>query len=103
MSKDKVKKIVNKYIEVLKKEGFPLKAVYLYGSYAKGKAHYGSDIDVAIISPKLRKNWNKVETWLWTKTRDVNPLIEPVGYAPEDFKETDPLVAEIKVSGIRII
>lgn len=102
MSKNKAKKIVKQYIEVLKKEKFPLTAVYLYGSHAKGKSHFGSDIDVAIISPKLRKDWNEVEAWLWKKTRDSDPLIEPVGYAPEDFIKTDPLVAEIKKSGIRI-
>lgn len=102
MSKDKVKKIVKKYIEVLKKEGFPLEAVYIFGSQAKGKPHFGSDIDVAIVSPKLRENWNETETWLWRKTREANCLIEPIGYAPEDFNEIDPLVSEIKRTGIKI-
>jgi len=103
MSKNKAKEIVKKYIKVLEQEKFPLAAVYLYGSYARGNAHFGSDIDVAIISPKLRENWNEVESWLWKKTRQINFLIEPVCYAPEDFNETDPLVSEIKSTGIRVL
>ncbi|MBU4370220.1 nucleotidyltransferase domain-containing protein [Patescibacteria group bacterium] len=103
MSKEKAKKIVKQYIEVLKKENFPLTAVYLYGSHAKGNPHFGSDIDVAIISPRLRKNWNKTEAWLWKARRNVNSLIEPVGYAPENFIDADPLVTEIKTTGIRIV
>lgn len=103
MSKSQAIKKVKQYIEVLKKENFPLTAVYLYGSYAQGRAHHGSDIDVAIISPELRKNWNEVEFWLWKKKRAIDSLIEPIGYAPENFVEYDPLVSEIKATGIRIL
>ena len=30
---------------------FPLTAAYLFGSYAEGKAHDASDIDIALFSP----------------------------------------------------
>ncbi|MDA2921740.1 nucleotidyltransferase domain-containing protein [Patescibacteria group bacterium AH-259-L07] len=103
MSKNKAIKSVRKYIDTLKQENFPLSAVYIFGSYAKGRAHFGSDIDVAIVSPKLRENWDEVESWLWEKRRGIDALIEPVGYAPEDFTEADPLVSEIKATGIRVL
>ncbi|MDA2936243.1 nucleotidyltransferase domain-containing protein [Patescibacteria group bacterium AH-259-L05] len=103
MSKSKAIRVVKQYINVLKAENFPLTAVYLYGSYAQGRAHPGSDIDVAIISPKMREDWNEIESWLWKKTIGVDSLIEPVGYAPENFTEVDPLVHEIKTTGIKIV
>lgn len=103
MSKSQAIRKVKQYIKVLEKENFPLTAVYLYGSYAQGRAHPGSDIDIAIISPKMRENWDETESWLWKKKRSIDSLIEPVGYAPEDFTEVDPLVHEIKSTGIRVL
>lgn len=53
--------------------------VILYGSYAKGNANPWSDIDVAVIIPKI-----KDEEWLLQSTRlvhdghEVNDLIEPI-------------------------
>jgi len=40
--------IVKRYAQAVNQRYTP-KAIYLYGSYAKGKAHSGSDIDIAVI------------------------------------------------------
>lgn len=103
MSLSSAKKIVKQYAEKLKVEHYPFSAVYLYGSYAKGKAHKWSDIDVAVISGKLRRNNDKNRFLLWKLRRGIDSRIEPLGFTPEDFaNEANPMAYEIKKSGIRV-
>ena len=42
--------IANQFIEALKRAGLKVLGAYLYGSYAHGQAHPGSDIDIAVVS-----------------------------------------------------
>ena len=98
----KIKEILLKYKSLLKKDGFPVRSLILYGSYAWGNFKSYSDIDVCVISDKLLKNKDYYETYLWKKVLEVDPRIEPVGYHPKDFKDIDPLVNEIKKEGIVI-
>ena len=100
---EKVKKEVEEYIEALKAENLPIQAAYLFGSYAKGKSHKWSDIDLCIVSPNFKNPWEALQ-YLWSKRlRDSGLTIEPIGYNPKDFKEDDsPLVWEIKQTGIPI-
>lgn len=103
MSKNNAKKIVKKYAEQLKKKKYPFAAIYLFGSYAQDRAHKWSDIDVAVISDKLKKDVDKNRFLLWKLRMDVSTKIEPHGFTPEYFKETvDPMVYEIKKTGIKI-
>ena len=97
------KKKVKKYISFLTKEGFPVDEAYIFGSFARGDFRENSDIDVCIVSPRLRKNWNKNESWLWTKTRFVDSRIEPLGYSPEDFKSGGVMADTIKEQGVRVV
>ena len=59
MSKFAAQKIAERYAQKLRKENFPLFAIYLFGSYTKGIPKNESDIDVAVLSDKLKKDWNK--------------------------------------------
>lgn len=103
MSKTEAKKIVKKYAKKLKDNKFPFFSIYLFGSYATGKPRKESDIDVAVLSDKLKKDWNKNEELLWKLSLGVDPRIEPIGMTLKDFKDNcDPLAAEIKKTGIRI-
>lgn len=98
----KIKNILLKYKSLLEEDGFPVRTLILYGSYAKGNFKAYSDIDVCIISDKLLKNKDYYETYLWKKVLEVDPRIEPIGYHPKDFKDIDPLVNEIKKEGVVI-
>lgn len=103
MSNTDTMKIVKKYAEKLEREKYPFKAIYLFGSFSNGKAGKYSDIDVAVVSNKLKKNWNLNEDMLWKYTIDVDPRIEPIGFTEEEFKDDgNPMVYEIKKKGIRI-
>lgn len=101
--KIEVKKIVKKYARVLQAEGYPVSAVYLFGSFAKGTQHEWSDIDVAVVSEQVGKNREEGRMNLWRARRNVDSRIEPHGFSPKAFSEDwQPMVHEIKTTGIRI-
>jgi len=104
MSKVEAKKIVKKYAEKLRKESYPFSAVYLFGSFAQNKSHKWSDIDVAVVSDKMKRNRDKNRFLLWDLRMDVDTRIEPHGFTVKDFQdECDPMVYEIKKTGIKIV
>lgn len=104
MSKTEVKKIIRNYAKVLRARNFPVSSMYLFGSYAKNKANKWSDIDVAVISNKLRRNYERNRTMIRNICLDVDTRLEPHTFTEEDFKnDADPLAYEIRKTGIRII
>lgn len=104
MDKSQVKKIVKKYAGKLKKENYPFSAIYLFGSYAQNKNNKWSDIDVAVVSDKLKRNWWKNEVLLSHISLDIDSRIEPCGFTVKEFKDnSDPMVYEIKKTGIRVV
>lgn len=52
--------------------------VYLYGSRSKGNAKPESDIDIAVVVPKVEGDFMEASALLWALTWDVNAPIEPV-------------------------
>lgn len=104
MSKAQIKKIVKKYANKLKKEKFPFSAIYLYGSFAKEKAHKWSDIDIAVISDELEKKADNNELKLWEFREEIDSRIEPIGFTKDDFKDiNNPIVWEIRNTGIKVV
>lgn len=103
MSKIEAKKVVKKYAEILKKNNYPYSAIYLFGSYASGKQKEWSDMDVAIVSDKLRRNYDKNRFLLWKLRMDIDTRIEPHGFTKKEFKdELNPVAREVRKTGIRI-
>ena len=104
MSGDKIKIIVKKYARELERRDFPFSQIFLYGSYATGRAKAGSDIDVCVVSPVFSgKKWSEYEKQLWQWRRVVDARIEPIGLAPADLKSWSPLAHEIRKHGIKIM
>lgn len=103
MSKTEAKKVALKYAKKLKAEKYPFSAIYLFGSFAKGKARKWSDIDVAVVSKELDEDWQGARMRLWRIGADVDTRIEPHGFSPEDFKDYwNPMAHEIKKTGIKV-
>lgn len=97
----KINKAIRNYIAVIQKD-IPVRKVIIYGSYAKGLAGKESDIDIAIISEKLGKNYFEEGKFLFRKLWEVEKSnIDPVGYSLEDFnaKNPSPLLYEIRKYG----
>ncbi len=80
----------------------PVRSAYLFGSYARGNPRDWSDIDVAIVSPKLKREGTF--TYLGIQRRDIDVIrgISPIGYHPSDFRSDDVLVREIQKTGVKV-
>ncbi|MCK4553754.1 nucleotidyltransferase domain-containing protein [Candidatus Parcubacteria bacterium] len=99
----RVEKKVKEYVDILKADNLPIKKVILYGSYAKGRQHKWSDIDVCIISPKFKDPFEALQYLSLKTIFDMKYTIEPVGFSPRDFQDKyDSLINEIKTTGIEI-
>lgn len=98
----KIKRDVRNYINILKQDKLPIQQVIVFGSQAKKTARRNSDIDVCVISPKFNDNF-KALYYLLMKSYEIDATIEPHPFHPKDFVNEDPLVWEIKKTGIRII
>jgi len=73
--------------------------VFLYGSYSRGTATKDSDIDIAVVIPELKDDWLAIVPRLWSATRNISTLIEPV--LLEDIHPS-PLYDDVLRNGIAI-
>ncbi len=81
----------------------PIKKAILFGSYAKGKQHKWSDIDLCIISPKFKDAFYALNYLSLKKPFNTKYTIGPVGFSPKDFKDKySSFIHEIKTTGIEI-
>lgn len=95
--------IAKKFVSSIKTNGMPVTTAYLFGSYAKGNPHPGSDIDVCIVSPKLGKDFIDEYVKLSTVAGKIDDKIEPHPMSPADFAEKYNLLAhEIKTHGVSL-
>lgn len=103
-TKKEVRDNIKNYVSYLKKKyNLPVKRVYLYGSYAKGKERDWSDVDVCIVSPKFNNTDALPYLFRRRRTEDVRNSIEPIGFSPNDFKDKySSLINEIKTTGIEV-
>jgi predicted nucleotidyltransferase len=87
--------------ERLLKNGYPVHAVYLYGSMAKGTQHPSSDIDVAVVCDPFLPTRHEENMVFRRVRRDIDRRIEPVTLHPEDFANKYSTIArEVKRFGI---
>ncbi len=91
-----------RFVREVQKEGIRLQKAYLYGSYATGRAHRGSDIDIALISPDFT-GWIDDLQKIRDALRKGDPRIESVHLSPETFVDENPLVWEVKTKGISLL
>lgn len=78
LTQENVIALVNQYKERITpmfKDGVK---VFLYGSYSKGYANPDSDIDVAVVVPRIEKSRFEVSSDLNYESWKVSSLIEPV-------------------------
>ena len=73
--------------------------VMMFGSYSKGYANPDSDIDVAVIVPTYGNRKLELSQGLWSDTRNVSFLIEPVLIAED---RPSPLYEDVMRTGVAI-
>ena len=78
-----------------------VEAAYVFGSQVKNAATEWSDIDLAVVSPDFGDRFEERLNLMRLAAR-IDDRIEPNPSTPEDFDANDPLVSEIKRTGVRV-
>ena len=96
-----VRRIVQRYVRALQSR-IHVERVILYGSYATGRAHEWSDIDIVVVSPDFAR-MNELERvqFLARRTVHFDSRLAPLAYTPTEFDHAQPyqFPAEIKRTG----
>ncbi len=84
-----VLKIIKKYLRAVAGHGLPVKAGVLFGSYATGRMHEWSDIDLLVVSPRFDKKFKRKDIdLLWHIAADVDSRIEPIAVGERQYRES---------------
>ncbi len=84
-----IRTILRRYKSELRKDRVRVTKMFLYGSYAQGRARSYSDIDVIVVSPDLKRySLLKRQEYLAVKTMSVDAPLEVIGYTPEEFEKS---------------
>lgn len=97
-----VKAAVFDYVQKIERD-IPVSRAIIFGSFAKGNARFGSDVDLAIFSDFF-ESISRVEgiTYLLRKAAGYKVDLEPVAFTNKEFEERLGIVDEIVQTGIEI-
>lgn len=100
MDKNAVVDIVKQYGHAVENQGIHVSKIVLYGSYAKGNWHDGSDIDIVVISDDFagKKYWDRIDI-LARATYEVWKPVEAVAMTPEEWERGDSMVVDFARDG----
>lgn len=90
---------VERFLEVARRQ-WRIEAAYLFGSQVQGQATKWSDIDVAVVARDRPADLSQERLRLMRVAAAIDLRIEPRLFVAEDFTINDPLVGEIRRSGI---
>lgn len=99
-----IRSIILRFVEALTAKGIRVEKVVLYGSYASGNVHTGSDLDVAVVSPDFGKDRFEEGKMLLRLAWRIDPRIEPIPISSAAYEHHTwvPLIHEIKNKGIEL-
>lgn len=94
MDKREVLNIISRYVTALESLGIRVEKTILFGSYATGTYHEGSDIDLVIISKDFKDMglWERIEILAKALTIVFEP-IEATAMTPEEYESGDSMIA----------
>jgi predicted nucleotidyltransferase len=97
--------LIRRYVAALEARGIPVERVILFGSYASGRAHVWSDIDLAVISSKF-DSMSLLERYeqLGLANRDLQAPLQIMGFSPAQVANYEPesFLAEILKTGVDV-
>ena len=96
--------IIRRFIRALSERGVRIEKVLLYGSFASGNIHAGSDLDLAIVSPDFGKDRFEEGKMLNRMAWRIDPRIEAIPLSSDSFENDTwvPLIHEIRSKGIEV-
>lgn len=81
-----IRKSILDYVTILEAQGIHVEKTILYGSYSRGTAHEGSDVDVVILSSDLQKYPMPERLSLLSRaTLNISLPLEVIGYTPQEI------------------
>ncbi|MBP3843121.1 MAG: nucleotidyltransferase domain-containing protein [Prevotella sp.] len=101
LTRDEALELVRNYKKVIAHRFNTEPKVYMYGSYSKGYPNPWSDIDVAVIVPKIEGNWLEMSADICGDVRKVSILIEPI-LMEEPNGQYSPLYEDVMRTGISV-
>ncbi len=97
-----IKDIVLRYAKAIC-DKYPVEAIILFGSYAKGRENEDSDIDMAIVIDKFKDTIIDEEVEFMKMRKGIDYRIEPHIIRIEDYKNvTTPFIQEVIDTGIKV-
>ena len=98
----RIKAIIYRLIEELKRNNIPIDRVVLFGSNVEGCSSEYSDIDLLVVSPlfegKRMRDKDKIRKYLL----NVSSELDVIPCSREEYKSGDPFIDEILKKGIEI-
>ena len=100
MDKDTVLKIVREFGRGLEKRGVIIDRLVLFGSYATGEYHEGSDIDLVVVSDAFagKDHWERMDV-LDDVIYELWQPIEATPFTVEEWNRGDSMIAEFARDG----
>lgn len=100
LTKKDIANIASDFKKTLKKTGIRASRLILFGSYARGKPHPWSDLDLCVVSTQFGKRYYDEMVRLAKLGKSVSYLIEAHPIHPKDLRSgAHPLAEEIKKHG----
>ncbi len=80
------------YAHALEAQGVPVERIIAYGSCVRGEMREDSDIDLAVFSEAFGPpNYRELSGVLSRAKREVEPMIEAIGYHPSELQRVKPI------------
>jgi len=104
MVEKSVIRIIESFVNALRKQKINVDKAVLYGSFSRGTQRKDSDIDVAIVSKDFGRDSVEEGMRLFRIAGDIDPRIEPVAISLESYEKDTwiPLIYEIRKKGIEL-
>jgi len=104
MDKRPVFKIIDKFKDALKATGVKSDRIILFGSYANGNPHEGSDIDLVVVSPDFQNKglWERIKM-VSKAIRIVFEPIQAIPMTPEEWEKGDSMICLFAKNGEVIV
>ena len=94
---------VKHFAEAIRTQGVGLRAVILFGSYARGEQKEWSDIDVALVADEfIGVSFEDIKRFIDITIQKPYFFIESHTFNTREFEQGSPFIEEIKRTGIVI-
>lgn len=103
LTNQEIQRVVADFKRTLKLAGIRTTRLILFGSYAQGRPHPWSDVDLCVVSRQFGRRDFDDAVKIATLAKRVNYLLEVHPMHPKDLRQgLHPLAQEIKRTGRRI-